>query len=183
VTTSSSSATSPATPPTPAETPSGTPTVTPTIGGSPLPSSAAQPAECPASSLRLRAKAAGVAAGTDYISLIVTNVGGSACLLVGYPGASFLDAHGQPVGLPAARDRSSSHPRVVVKPGDAAHATLSYPNPAYFGSGCGETHAKAVRFYPPDQTQSLQAAIDADVCTDRNGRSMVRAMRPGSKGS
>jgi hypothetical protein len=112
----------------------------------------------------------------------VTNIGSASCTLVGYPGASFLDSRGRQVGLPAKRDRTSPPKRVVVQPGDKAHAILSYPNPGGFGSGCGATDATAVRMYPPDQTAPLEARVDANVCTNRQGRSMVGSMRPGTRG-
>ena len=139
--------------------------------------------ECQSSALRLRAKPVGAAAGTDYIALVVTNVSDQSCALVGYPGVSFLDAKGQQVGLPAKRDQSSKSRRVMIAAGDAAHAQLSFPNPDVFGSGCGGTHAKGVQFFPPDQTTALRASVDAFVCTDKNGRSMVGAMRPGTRGA
>jgi hypothetical protein len=139
-------------------------------------------ASCVTSSLRLQAVAGGAAAGTDYISLVVTNIGSSPCTLLGYPGASFLDSHGRQVGLPAKRDRTSPPHRVVVKPGEKAHAVLSYPNPGVYASGCGGTDTTGVRFYPPDQTESLEARVDANVCTDRKGRSSIGSMRPGTRG-
>ena len=183
--TPSSAATTPGTSSTPS-----TPSVaSPTTDASPTPSPTSAPATqaagapaCTTPSLKLHAAVTGAAAGTDYISLVVTNVGSGACSLFGYPGASFLDGDGRQLGLPAERDGSSKKKRLVVQPGDKAHAVLSYPNPGVFGSGCGEAQAKAVRFYPPDRTEPLQAPVEADVCTQRNGRSSVGAMQPGTRG-
>jgi hypothetical protein len=133
--------------------------------------------------LRLRATPLGAATGTDYISLVVTNIGTADCVLFGYPGVTFRDAHGQQVGLPAQRDKSSKPRRVVIGAGEKAHAQLSFPNPDFFGSGCGGTNAKRVQMFPPDQTVPLRADVDAYVCTDKNGRSAVGAMRPGTRGN
>lgn len=139
-------------------------------------------AACATGSLRLNARVTGAAAGTDYVSLVVTNTGDSPCRLFGYPGASFLDGQGNQVGLAASRDKSATPHPVVVDPGDKAHAVLSFPNPGVFGSGCGQRQAKAVRMYPPDQTAALVAALKVSVCTDRQGRASVGSMRPGTRG-
>ena len=164
---------SPTTDASPAPTVTSTPSSVPTTG---VPT-------CASSSLRLRATPIGAATGTDYIALVVTNTGTEDCVLAGYPGVAFLDAHGQQVGLPAQRDETSKPRRVVIGAGEKAHAQLSFPNPDFFGSGCGGTHAKRVQMFPPDQTAPLRADVDAYVCTDKNGRSTVGAMRPGTRGS
>jgi uncharacterized protein DUF4232 len=156
---------------------------TPTITSSPSSVPTSGTPECLSSSLQLRAVPLGAATGTDYIALVVTNTGDADCALVGYPGVTFLDGHGQQVGLPAQRDRTSKPRRIVIAAGEKAHAQLSYPNPDFFGSGCGGTHAKSVQFFPPDQTAPLRADVDAFVCTDKRGRSMVGAMRPGTRGA
>jgi hypothetical protein len=174
--------TAPTTPPAVASpTPDASPTQT--VTSSPSSVAAAGTAECASTSLRLRATPIGAATGTDYIALVLTNTGSDDCALVGYPGVTFLDAHGQQVGLPAQRDETSKPRRVVIGAGEKAHAQLSFPNPDFFGSGCGGTHAKQVQVFPPDQTSSLRADVDAYVCTDKNGRSSVGAMRPGTRGA
>lgn len=167
----------------PSQTPSPIGAATPTQTSSPSSAPVAGAPVCASSALQLRAKPLGAAAGTDYIALIVTNVGDADCALVGYPGVTFLDRHGQQAGLPARRDTTSKPHRVVIAAGDKAHAQLSFPNPDFFGSGCGGTHAKQVKVYPPDQTEPLVAEVDAYVCTDKDGRSMVGAMRPGTRGA
>jgi hypothetical protein len=171
--------------------PSATTVASPTTDASPTPTTTSSPSpappsgapECTSSALQLRAVPLGAATGTDYIALVVTNTGDADCVLVGYPGVTFLDSRGQQVGLPAQRDETSKPRRVVIAAGEKAHAQLSYPNPDFFGNGCGGRHAKAVQFYPPDQTTALRADVDAYVCTDKDGRAMVGAMRPGTRGA
>ena len=166
--------------PSPVATATTSPTATLTSSPSSTPS--AGPPECTSSSLELRAIPTGAAAGTDYISLVVTNTGSDDCLLLGYPGVTFLDSHGRQVGLPAQRDKTSPPHRVVLAAGEKGHASLSYPNPGAFGSGCGGTQTRQVQVFPPDETTPLRANVDAYVCSDRAGRSMVGAMRPGTRG-
>jgi hypothetical protein len=160
---------------------SSTATGTPTESTTPSSAPTAGTPECSSSALQLRTKPLGAAAGTDYVALVLTNDGDADCALVGYPGVTFLDAHGQQVGLAAQRDKTSEPHRVVIAAGDKAHARLSFPNPDFFGNGCGGTHAKQVKVYPPDQTEPLVAQVDAYVCTDKHGRSTVGAMRPGTR--
>jgi len=169
--------------PSPVASPTTDASPTATVTSSPSSAPTAGVAECASSDLELRAKYLGAATGTDYIALVVTNTGAGDCVLLGYPGVTFLDAHGRQVGLPARRDRTSKPRRVVLAVGDKAHAQLSYPNPDFFGNGCGGTHAKQVQVFPPDQTASLRTNVDAYVCTDKNGRSTVGAMRPGTRGN
>lgn len=181
---STPSSPSPTESPTPSQSPSPIAPTTPppsTTTSSSAPNAAAP--TCASSALQLKAKPLGAAAGTDYIALIVTNVGDADCALAGYPGVTFLNGSGQQVGLPARRDTTSKPHRVVLAAGEKAHAQLSFPNSDFFGNGCGGTHAKQVKVYPPDQTEPLVADVDAYVCTDKNGRSMVGPMRPGTRGS
>ena len=169
--------------PTPVASPTTDASPTPTVTPSPSSTSNAAAPGCASSSLQLHAKYLGAATGTDYIAVVVTNTGADDCVLRGYPGVTFLDGQGRQVGLPAQRDVTSKPRRVLLTPGEKAHAQLSYPNPDFFGSGCGGTHAKQIQVYPPDQTDALRANVDAYVCTDKNGRSSVGAMRPGTRGA
>lgn len=136
-------------------------------------------AACTTSALRLHVGQGGAAAGTYYVPLVVTNTSTSPCALFGYPGVSFLDGNGHQIGLAAQRDKSSKPHRVVLQPSGKAHADVAVPNPANFGSGCGEQRARQIRMYPPDQTASLHAATDIQVCTDRTGRPSVSSMQSG----
>jgi hypothetical protein len=181
VTTSPSPTSSPS--PSPTESASATPTVTPSVAASPTASAGAAAPACPTSALRLSAGRGGAAAGTYYLSLVFTNTGGTTCSLRGFPGASFVDATGGQLGLPA--DRSAGEPmhRVVLASGAKAHALLGIPETANFSrSDCQPRHAAGVRAYPPEQTQSLVVRIKLTVCTTKNGRSLVQAIKPGTHG-
>jgi hypothetical protein len=159
-------------------------TPTPTLTSSPSSSAgviSGEPA-CPTRWLALRARIAGAAAGTEYVSVVLTNTGRRACSLFGYPGVSFLDDADNQIGMPAQRDKSSKPRRIVLAPADKAHAIVSFPNPGVFGSGCGERQSATVRVYPPGQTAALTDGLRVDVCGDEQGRAAVGAMRPGTRG-
>jgi hypothetical protein len=118
---------------------------------------------CRTSQLRLTVGTAEGAAGSQYQPLVLTNSGGS-CTLHGYPGVSFLDASGRQIGEPAVMTRAAT-PRVVLRPGGRAMATLSIATAAnYSDSACRPQQAARVRVYPPGQRAALTAADAVGIC-------------------
>jgi len=118
---------------------------------------------CRTAQLRLSVGGSEGAAGTQYQPLVLTNTGG-VCTLHGYPGVSFLDASGRQIGSPAAERRAAT-PRVVLRAGGRAIATLSIATAAnYADSVCRPQQASRVRVYPPGQRASLTAADPVGVC-------------------
>lgn len=99
--------------------------------------------------------AGGGAAGSVYMSLRLTNIGTSTCLVSGYPGVSLtMGPDGSPIGAPAVRDRESPVTQVVLSPGQTGAAVLRYTHAANY-LGCTQTHASGYRIYPPENTASL----------------------------
>ena len=105
-------------------------------------------------------------AGGVASTLVVTNTGSSVCTLYGYPGVSYVDAHGNLVGAPAIRSPRSVQ-TVTLAPGGAAGAPLletdphNYPQP-----GCQLTAFTGLRVYPPGDRASLIIPQPGDTCAN-----------------
>ena len=108
----------------------------------------------------------GGAAGSVYMTLILTNSGTAPCLLKGFAGVSLTaDANGAPIGAAAARDESSAAADVLLAPGQAGAATLRYSQAANHPD-CTMAPAAGFRIYPPEDTASLFIAQPRDACSD-----------------
>jgi Protein of unknown function (DUF4232) len=96
------------------------------------------------------------AAGSVYVPLVLTNIGGRTCELRGFPGVSYVaGADGHQVG-PAAAMSGPRRGEVVLKAGAAAAAQLQLVNVANFDAGvCRPTPVRGLRVYPPGDTTSL----------------------------
>lgn len=113
----------------------------------------------------------GGAAGSVYWSVILTNTGSVECSLLGYPGVSFADASGAQVGEPAEREVGDG-PVVTLAPGGSAVAALKVTNPGVI-DGCTPTTASSVIIYPPDQTESLTATAEIEVCAEQSSTTVA----------
>lgn len=113
----------------------------------------------------------GGAAGSVYWSVILTNTGSAECSLLGYPGVSFADASGAQVGEPAEREVGDG-PVVTLAPGASAVAALKVTNPGVI-DGCTPTTASSVVIYPPDQTESLTATAEIEVCAEQSSTTVA----------
>ncbi|GAC1608343.1 MAG: DUF4232 domain-containing protein [Mycobacteriales bacterium] len=142
-------------------TPSPTPTTTAT------PPDVATPVAlggCTSAQLRLSAENGDSGAGQFHQGLVLTNRG-PRCALQGYPGVSFVDRAGRTLGSPAAVSTATVR-RVVLEPGRAATALLTYSNAgAYPDSSCRPVQADRVRVYPPGQRSPLLVADPILVCS------------------
>ena len=112
----------------------------------------------------------GGAAGSVYMTLILTNSGTEPCLLRGFAGVSLTaDANGAPIGAAAARDESTPAADVLLAPGQAGAATLRYSQAANHPD-CTMAPAAGFRVYPPEDTASLFIAQPRDACSDAETR-------------
>jgi hypothetical protein len=127
----------------------------------------ARPGRCVSSGLRASLGQSGVAAGTSYVALLLTNRGRVTCILDGYPGVSFvagIDA--RQIGAPAQRDRRVGAAPVTLVPGTTVHVTLevaSYVN--YDQQACQPARATGYRIFPPGSTGSLLISAPQTVCS------------------
>lgn len=112
----------------------------------------------------------GAAAGSVYMTLILTNSGTEPCLLKGFAGVSLTaDANGAPIGAAAVRDESTPAADVLLVPGQAGAATLRYSQAANHAD-CTIAPAAGFRVYPPEDTASLFIAQPRDACSDAETR-------------
>jgi hypothetical protein len=136
-----------------------------TSGSTSSSSTAAGGARCPSAVLRVEARPAGASAGHRHDLVIFTNTGAGPCWLQGYPGVSYLDAAGAPAGPPAERLEAPA-PRVVLAPGEQAHASLN-GSQAYLGTPeCGATvEGVTLQVFPPDETVARTTPYGASLCS------------------
>jgi Domain of unknown function (DUF4232) len=127
----------------------------------------ARPGRCVSSWLRARLGQSGVAAGTSYVALLLTNRGRVTCILDGYPGVSFvagIDA--RQIGAPAQRDRRVSAAPITLVPGTTVHVTVEVANYLnYDQQACQPARATGYRIFPPGSTGSLLISAPQTVCS------------------
>ncbi|MCB5293384.1 DUF4232 domain-containing protein [Arthrobacter sp. SO3] len=146
---------------------SGTATAASSPAAAPTVSTPAGPGLCKASGLTGTIDSTGGgAAGSIYMTLILTNSGAEPCLLKGFPGVSLTaDANGDPIGAAAVRDETTPVADVLLAPGQAGAATLRYSQAANHPD-CMMAPAAGFRIYPPEDTASLFIAQARDACSD-----------------
>ena len=105
------------------------------------------------------------AAGSVYRTLLLTNTGGRACELTGFPGVSYVTGDGgQQVGPAAAMSGERGGP-VRLAAGAAAGAELKLVNVAnYDAAVCRPTPVRGLRVYPPGDTVALFVPADGTGC-------------------
>ncbi|HEY6497291.1 MAG TPA: DUF4232 domain-containing protein, partial [Trebonia sp.] len=118
-------------------------------GAASSPPAAAVTARCALSGLRIVVGPGTrvTAAVTDY-PLDFTNVSGAPCTLAGYPEVAAYRGDDIQVGAAAVNDTSVAARRVLLAPGETAHAALDALVPA---ARCGPVRASGVRVAPPGQ--------------------------------
>lgn len=105
------------------------------------------------------AQGSGGAAGSVYVTLVLTNKGAASCTLQGWPGTSLVGGGtGVQIGAAAKFDTSSAHGVVTLASGSSAKSTLQYVQAAnYDASKCQPEKGDGFRVYPPGQKASLFA--------------------------
>src|SRR5205823_4143106 len=113
----------------------------------------------------------GVAAGSAYTPLRFTNTSGSDCVLVGFPGVSFVAGKdGHQVGDPAKRVGAIGA-QLTLRPGQMASAMIQVGNAGNYDPGtCKPTQALGYRVYPPDDRTAMYIPFTAriDACAGTN---------------
>lgn len=108
---------------------------------------------------------AGAAAGSTYYAVDFTNMSGSACVLYGYPGISFVTGSGQQVGAAATEDPVFPRRLVTLAQGTTAHAELQVTVAQnYPASDCSPVSVHRLKVYPPGQTSALYIPVTATAC-------------------
>jgi hypothetical protein len=108
-------------------------------------------------------------AGALHYQLVFANRSAATCTLYGFPGVSFLDARGNPVGPPAEEGTAVARQRVALAPGARGYARLDVGDPSV-GACAGTGHVALIRVYPPASKAALVVAPTSDlqVCTSAN---------------
>jgi hypothetical protein len=109
-----------------------------------------------------------------------TNVSRAACTLAGYPAVTAYRGDGVQVGAAAGHDLSVAARRIVLAPGQTAHATLDASVPA---ARCGPVRATGLRVVTPGQTVARYVRRPLTACTAGTPRGhgylRVRAIQAG----
>lgn len=127
----------------------------------------AGPRPCLTADLTASLGAPNGAAGTIYYQLRLTNKGGAACTLAGYPGVSFVaGASGAQVGAGAARTPGNAT-ALTLAPGQSASSALGIAVASNYGSACQITDVAGLRVYPPGQTTALFVPHSDQACANQ----------------
>jgi hypothetical protein len=125
-------------------------------------------ARCAASGLRISlGPGARVSAAIIRYPFDFTNVSGASCTLAGYPEVAAYRGNGVQVGAPAGDDLSATAHRVLLAPGQTAHAALDASATA---ARCGPVQAAGLRVVTPGQTAVRYVRRPLTACTARAPR-------------
>lgn len=102
-------------------------------------------------------------AGSVILSLTLTNNGGNACQLSGYPGVSFADASGEMIGVPAERVGSGGS-EVTMLPDESASVEVKQSNAANHGQVCNPHTTASLVVYPPESYDSISVPYETQAC-------------------
>jgi hypothetical protein len=140
---------------------------------------------CASSGLRISlGRGARVTTAVTRYPLDFTNVSSAPCTLTGYPEVTAYEGDKVPVGTAAGRDQSVAARRIVLAPGQTAHATLDAAVPA---ARCGPVRATGLRVVPPGQkgVRYVRRALTACTAVAPDGQEYlrVRAIQAGTGSS
>ena len=102
-----------------------------------------------------------VSAAITRYPLDFTNVSGASCTLAGYPEVAAYRGNGVQVGAAAGDDLSAAARRVLLAPGQTAHATLDASVPT---ARCGPVHAAGLRVVTPGQAAARYVRRPLTAC-------------------
>jgi hypothetical protein len=148
-------------------------------GGAPM---AGGTPECKTSNLKLSLGPSDGAAGHFFQALRFTNASAQNCVIVGFPGVSYVTgSNGTQVGAPAERDGAKGG-QIVLKPGQVASAIVTFTDVGVFDqTACRPTPTLGLRVYPPDSTASMFVARNGTGCagTTTSPQLRVQTIKPG----
>lgn len=126
--------------------------------------------------------AGGGAAGSDYVDLVLQNIGNTPCTVYGYPGVSFgAGSPDQQVGQPASRNTQVNPLVVTLIPNAHAFSVLRVVDAGnYPPSDCHPKQTSDLRVYPPNNTTLLYVPFPSTGCGSNVVTLSVEAMQPGT---
>jgi hypothetical protein len=117
---------------------------------------------------------------TTRYALDFTNVSDAPCTLTGYPQVAAYQGEDTEVGDAAVRDTTVTAQRVVLAPGQTAHASLD----ASLSVRCRPVRVAGLRVAPPSQSAGRYVKRSLTACAARAPEGedylQVRAIQPGS---
>ena len=162
--------------------PSTTTPTTPAAAGGGEPG-AGTTAECKPANLKLSLGGGEAAAGHVFQALRFTNVSKVSCVIVGFPGVSYVTGdNGRQVGEPAQRDGKIGA-QITLHPGQVASAIISETDVGVFDPAqCKPTDTRGFRVYPPDSTASMFVAQPGRGCAGNppDPQLRVQTIKPGA---
>jgi uncharacterized protein DUF4232 len=153
------------------------------VGGGGGEPGAGHTAECKPANLKLSLSESDGAAGHFFQALRFTNVSKVNCVIVGFPGVSYVTGDkGTQVGAPAQRDGAKGA-QITLHPGQVASAVISETDIGVFDpSECKPTTTRGFRVYPPDSTASMFVAQTGRGCAGNppSPQLRVQTIKPGA---
>jgi hypothetical protein len=136
---------------------------------------------CAVSGLRISVGAGSrLTSVTTRYALDFTNVGGAPCTLTGYPQVAAYQGEDTEVGDAAVRDTTVAARRIVLAPGQSAHASLD----ASLSVRCRPVRVAGLRVVPPGQSAARYVKRSLTACAAHvpwgEDYLQVRAIQPGS---
>ena len=140
--------------------------------------------ECKAADLRLSlGEGQGGAAGSSYPAIQFTNSSTSNCVIVGFPGVSYVGGDdGHQVGAPASRDGRIGA-QMTLAPGQMASAIVREVDPENYPTAtCKPVTVRGLRIYPPDDTAAMFLPFkgNAKACSTNIDQLSVQTIQRGS---
>jgi hypothetical protein len=120
--------------------------------------------ECKAGSLSLSLGKGDAGMSQQYQALRFTNTGSTACVIVGFPGVSYVTGDsGRQVGAAATRDGKIGT-QLTLRPGDVASTTVHSVDVGVFDAAvCKPTPVRGYRVYAPDDTAAMFVPLPSGV--------------------
>jgi hypothetical protein len=138
--------------------------------------------ECRTTNLKLSLGPSDGAAGHIFQALRFTNASNQNCVIVGFPGVSYVTGtNGMQVGPAADRDGAIGS-QIILKPGQVASTIVTFTDVGVFDPGvCKPTPTLGLRVYPPDSTASMFIAQNGTGCagTPPSSQLRVQTIKPG----
>ncbi len=131
----------------------------------------------------LQTNVGGGAAGSQYVPISFTNTSGTACVMYGFPGVSFVTGpSGSQIGAPASRQTSFPTVTVTVAAHATAHAWLQVAEAGnYPASTCHPVTAHWLKVYPPANTAASYIGHTFTACSSAKVTvMMIDPVRAGS---
>jgi len=109
----------------------------------------------------------GLAAGSAYYQLEISNVSSQTCTLYGFPGVSALSSTGRQLGNAAGRDGKAGL-TVTLRPYQTAHVILQVTDVGNFSrAACDPATADTLRVYAPGDYASMKFPFTLRACRRR----------------